>query len=87
MNAANAEIRTAEQRHELLDLPASLVALEVQIQNVADELGNAELLNVRRGTTDRVKAILGIQVALGFLYEAAMDVIQQKANAAIRTGT
>ncbi|EGF99401.1 uncharacterized protein MELLADRAFT_68613 [Melampsora larici-populina 98AG31] len=86
MNAVNAAIRTAEQRHELLDLPASLVALEVQIQAVADKLGNAELLNARRGTSVRVKAILSVQVALGFLYEAAVDVIQQKADADIRTG-
>ncbi|EGG04810.1 uncharacterized protein MELLADRAFT_108173 [Melampsora larici-populina 98AG31] len=86
MNAANAEIRTAEQRNELLDLPASLVALEVQIQNVADELGNAELLRARRGTDIRLKAILSVQVALGFLYEAAVGVIQEQAHAATRTG-
>ncbi|EGG06927.1 uncharacterized protein MELLADRAFT_106366 [Melampsora larici-populina 98AG31] len=86
MNAGNAPIRTAEQRHELLDLPASLVALEAQIQAVADELGNAELLNARRGSNVRVKAMLSVQVALGFLYEAAMDVIQQRADAAVRTG-
>lgn len=33
-----------------------------------------------------MKAILSVQVALGFLYEAAVDVIQQKADAAIKTG-
>ncbi|EGG08268.1 uncharacterized protein MELLADRAFT_62087 [Melampsora larici-populina 98AG31] len=86
MNAANAPIRTAEQRHELLDLPASLVALEEQIQAVADELGNAELLVARRGTDVRLKANFTVQVALGSLYEAAVDVIQQKADAALKTG-
>ncbi|EGG02525.1 uncharacterized protein MELLADRAFT_66337 [Melampsora larici-populina 98AG31] len=86
MNAGSAAIRTAEQRHELLNLPASLVALEAQIQAVADELGNAELLNARRGSNVRVKAMLSVQVVLGFLYEAAMDVIQQRADAAIKTG-
>ncbi|EGG07536.1 uncharacterized protein MELLADRAFT_105774 [Melampsora larici-populina 98AG31] len=86
INAANAPIRTAEQRHELLDLPASLVALETKVQELADELGNAELLTARQGTTNRVKAILSVQVALGFLYEAAVDAIQQKADAARKTG-
>lgn len=45
-------MRTAEQRHELLDLPRSLVELETKIQGLADELGNAELLNMRAGSSE-----------------------------------
>ncbi|EGF97141.1 uncharacterized protein MELLADRAFT_114562 [Melampsora larici-populina 98AG31] len=86
LNATNAEIRTAEQRNELLDLPGSLASLEAKMQEVAEELGNTELLNVRRRGNDRVKAVMTVQVALGFLYEAKFDVIQQFADAALRTG-
>ncbi|EGG02946.1 uncharacterized protein MELLADRAFT_109712 [Melampsora larici-populina 98AG31] len=86
LNPANAAIRTGEQRHDVLDLPASLANLEAKVQEVADELGNTELYNVRRGTTNRIKAVLTVQVALAALYEAKFDVIQQRANAAIRTG-
>ncbi|EGF97887.1 uncharacterized protein MELLADRAFT_69702 [Melampsora larici-populina 98AG31] len=86
LDATNAEIRTVEQRNELLDLPRSLVLLEQKIQLLADEVGYTELINVRRGPDAQVKSVLAVQVALGFLYEAKFDVIQQVANAAIRTG-
>ncbi|EGF99350.1 uncharacterized protein MELLADRAFT_112798 [Melampsora larici-populina 98AG31] len=86
LNAMKVPVRTAEQREDLLNLPRSLVALESKIQELADELGNAELLNNRQGSTVRVKAILSIQVALGFLYEAAVDLMQENAHAATRTG-
>lgn len=49
LDAIHAPIRTQEQRHELIDLPRSLANLEARIQEVAQELGNAELLNARRG--------------------------------------
>lgn len=45
-------MRTTEQRHELLDLPRSLVELETKIQGLADELGNAILLNMRAGSSE-----------------------------------
>lgn len=35
---------------------------------------------------DRMKAILTVQVSMGFLYEAKYDVIQQRSHAATRTG-
>ncbi|EGF98558.1 uncharacterized protein MELLADRAFT_113453 [Melampsora larici-populina 98AG31] len=86
IDAGNAAIRTAEQRQELLGLPRSLANLEVKMQEVAQELGNAEVVNVRHGTDARVKGALAVQVAMGFLYEAKWDVMQQQSNAAIRTG-
>ncbi|EGG08671.1 uncharacterized protein MELLADRAFT_104868 [Melampsora larici-populina 98AG31] len=86
MNAANAAIRTAEHRHDLLDLPRSLVNLEAKVQEVADELGNTELLNVRHRSNDRVKSAVTVQVALAMLYKAKFDEIQQQANAAAKTG-
>lgn len=38
--------RTRQERHELLGLPASLVALEQQMQEVANDLGSPEFLNL-----------------------------------------
>ncbi|KAH9816566.1 hypothetical protein DFH28DRAFT_863099, partial [Melampsora americana] len=78
LNVIDAPTRMAKQSHELLNLPGSLVELETKIQELEDKLGNAELLNVWAGSSE-VKAILCVQVALGFLYEAAVDVMQQKA--------
>lgn len=49
LDAIHAPIRTQEQQHELTNLPLSLANLEAQIQDVAEELGNAELLNARGG--------------------------------------
>ncbi|EGF97521.1 uncharacterized protein MELLADRAFT_114276 [Melampsora larici-populina 98AG31] len=85
MDVANAPIRTAEQRNELLALPRTLAELEQKIQEVADEVGNNELLNVRRGTDNRLKAVVTVQVALGFLYEAKFGAEQQQVDAARRT--
>ncbi|EGG06564.1 uncharacterized protein MELLADRAFT_86399 [Melampsora larici-populina 98AG31] len=85
MDAANDPIRTAEQRNALLDLPRTLVELEEKIQEVADEVGNTELLNARRRGNDRVKAVLTVQVALGFLYEAKFGAEQQQVDAGRRT--
>ncbi|KAH9815796.1 hypothetical protein DFH28DRAFT_1082087 [Melampsora americana] len=87
MDAAHAPMRTAEQRNELLALPRTLANLELKIQEVADEVGNTELLNVRRRGNDQVKAVLTVQVALGFLYEAKFGADQQQVEAARRTGT
>ncbi|KAH9823013.1 hypothetical protein DFH28DRAFT_1078159 [Melampsora americana] len=84
INAGNAPIRTAQQRHQLLRLPNSLALLEQQMQRVVEDLGNSELLNVRHGT---VTSAITVQVAMGLLYEAKFDVVQQQADAAIQTGT
>ncbi|EGG01013.1 uncharacterized protein MELLADRAFT_67295 [Melampsora larici-populina 98AG31] len=92
----------AEHRNDLFDLPRSLANLEAKVQELAQELGNAELANAQRGggrysiiiidfgevkplPDDQMKAIMTVQVSMGFLYEAKYDVIQQRANAAIRT--
>ncbi|KAH9820009.1 hypothetical protein DFH28DRAFT_1079904 [Melampsora americana] len=86
LNAGNAPIRTAHQRQELLRLPNSLALLEQQMQRVVEDLGNTHLLNVQHGTNARVTAAITIQVAMGLLYEAKFDVVQQQADAANRTG-
>ncbi|EGG09457.1 uncharacterized protein MELLADRAFT_61153 [Melampsora larici-populina 98AG31] len=86
MNPANAAIRTVEHWHDLLDLPRSLANLEAKVQEVAEELGNTELLNVKHRDNDRVKSATTVSVALGLLYEAKFGVIQQHADAATRTG-
>ncbi|KAH9820127.1 hypothetical protein DFH28DRAFT_1079978 [Melampsora americana] len=89
MNAVNpqaAPIRTNEQREELLNLPMSLANLEAKVQEVAEGLGFAELLNVQHGSAARIKAVITVQVALALLYEAKFDVLQQEADAVNRTG-
>ncbi|EGF97296.1 uncharacterized protein MELLADRAFT_70083 [Melampsora larici-populina 98AG31] len=85
MNATNAPIRTFEQRNDLLRLPMSLASLEKKVHELAEEFGNTELWNARKKTDNRLKAALTVQVALGFLYEAKYDAIQQVADAATKT--
>ncbi|EGG02562.1 uncharacterized protein MELLADRAFT_66283 [Melampsora larici-populina 98AG31] len=50
IHTGNAAIQTAEQRQKLLGLPRSLANLELEIQEVAQELGNVKVVNVRHGT-------------------------------------
>ncbi|EGF97833.1 uncharacterized protein MELLADRAFT_69740 [Melampsora larici-populina 98AG31] len=89
IDAAHVPVRTAQQRNDLLALPRTLADLEQKIQEVADEVGNTELLNVRgnvpRRGDDRLKAVLTVQVALGFLYEAKFGADQHQVDAGRRT--
>ncbi|EGG10907.1 uncharacterized protein MELLADRAFT_59853 [Melampsora larici-populina 98AG31] len=89
LDAAHVPVRTAEQRNALLALPRTLVDLEQKIQEVADEVGNTELLNIRRHVRqrgiDQIKAVLTVQVTLGFLYEAKFGAYQQQVDAGRRT--
>ncbi|EGG02720.1 uncharacterized protein MELLADRAFT_66143 [Melampsora larici-populina 98AG31] len=108
LDAIHAPIRTQQQRDDLLNLPTSLANLEIKIQDLAEELGNTQLVNARRGdglyalficTLDsgidivcygcldaQIKAVLAVQVALAMLYEAKFGVLQQEADAEMRTG-
>ncbi|KAH9822477.1 hypothetical protein DFH28DRAFT_881650 [Melampsora americana] len=81
----NVPIRTVEHRNHLLNLPRSLANLEAKVQELAEELGNAELVHAQRGGNNRIKALLTVQVSMGFLYEAKYDVVQHRAHAATRT--
>lgn len=86
LNPRNVQLRTAEQRAEVHGLANSLASLEERIHEVAHELGNTQLRRIGQAPDDQIKALLVVQVAMGSLYEAKFDVIQQSADAALRTG-